>query len=322
LDHTHSHVAKSPCPLCQRLEATVASQRSRTGDPLTTLSCNHCGLFRNDPLPTSEELRRFHEVEYRESYKGIRTPKPRNVYRSARLAMYRLQRLARRLPPASKVLDVGSGSGEWLAVLQRAGHRVCGVEPDPFYGEFARQRYGVQVETKGILDLARPENSFEVITLFHVLEHLPDPLAALQHFREWLPPGGLLVIEVPNTNSIHQNPAGRFHPAHVIGFTKESLQFAGAATGWEQLEISLDEYDRNLLAVFRKPLADAPLPQFPDSPTKPEALLTTPATVARYYFQLSTYTRFFARMVQFAREWLALRLPGQPLPALNQPNRP
>lgn len=320
MDKTHSHVAKSPCPLCQRLEATVASQRSRTGDPLTTLSCNHCGLFRNDPLPTSEELRRFHEVEYRESYKGIRTPKPRNVYRSARLAMDRLQRLSRRLPQASKILDVGSGSGEWLAVLKQAGHRVCGVEPDPFYGEFARQRYAVQVETKGILDLARPENPFDVITLFHVLEHLPDPLAALQNFRDWLPPGGLLIIEVPNTNSVHQNPAGRFHPAHVIGFTKESLQFAGAAGGWEQLEISLDGYERNLLAVFRKPLADAPLPAA--SPAKAEPLLTTPATVARYYFQISTYTRFFARMVQFAREWLALRLPGQPLPALDQPNRP
>jgi SAM-dependent methyltransferase len=234
--------------------------------------------------------------------------------------MDRLQRLSRRLPQASKILDVGSGSGEWLAVLKQAGHRVCGVEPDPFYGEFARQRYAVQVETKGILDLARPENPFDVITLFHVLEHLPDPLAALQNFREWLTPGGLLIIEVPNTNSVHQNPAGRFHPAHVIGFTKESLQFAGAAGGWEQLEISLDGYERNLLAVFRKPLADAPLPAA--SPAKAEPLLTTPATVARYYFQISTYTRFFARMVQFAREWLALRLPGQPLPALDQPNRP
>jgi SAM-dependent methyltransferase len=312
---THRHISLSACPLCGQAAAVVASLLDRWRKALITVACEHCGLFRNDPLPTSEELRRFHEIDYRESYKGVRAPKARNVLRSARLAKHRFEQIGHRLPPGARVLDVGSGSGEWLAVLQRAGHQVCGVEPDPFYGEFARREYGVQVETAGILDLRRPEKSLDVITLFHVLEHLPDPLAALQRFRGWLRPGGLLIIEVPNTNCRHQHPAGRFHPAHVIGFTKESLDYAGRAAGWERIELSLGSYERNLLAVFRKPREDEALapPSLPAA--LPAPLLTTPVAVFGYYFRPSTYLRWAARMVQFASEWLALRGANRSIPS-------
>jgi len=73
------YLPESPCPVCGLKEATVASRQSRRGDLLITVSCDSCGLFRNDPLPTSEELRRFHEVDYRESYKGVRAPKARTM---------------------------------------------------------------------------------------------------------------------------------------------------------------------------------------------------------------------------------------------------
>ncbi len=303
---------QSPCPVCGQREAIVASRKSRRGEPLLTVSCQHCGLYRNDPLPTSEELRRYHEVEYRESYKGIRDPKARNVYRSARLARHRLQQIGGRLPDGARILDVGSGSGEWLAALQQAGHRVSGVEPDPYYGEYARRQYGVEVETAGILDLQRPENSFDVITLFHVLEHLPDPLAALLKFRGWLRPGGLLIIEVPNTNCRHQNPAGRFHPAHVIGFTSESLDYAARESGWERIELSLGNHDRNLFAVLRKPEPGAGMPAASASKPVPPPLITTPGAVLQYYFRLTTYARFLARMGQFAGEWVAVRRGATP----------
>lgn len=306
------HIAQSPCPVCGQKEATVASRRSRHGDPLLTVSCNDCGLFRNDPLPTSEELRRFHEVEYRASYKGVRTPKPRNVYRSALLAKHRLQQLGRRLPPAARILDVGSGSGEWLAALQQADHLVSGVEPDPSYGEYARRQYRVNVETSGILDLQRAENSLDVITLFHVLEHLPDPLAALAKFRGWLRPGGLLIVEVPNTNCRHQHPAGRFHHAHVIGFTSESLDYAVRESGWERIELSLGDHDRNLLAVLRKPQPGEGVP-FPTAPKPlPPPLITTTGAIIQYYLRLTTYARFLARMGRFAGEWVAVRRGATP----------
>ncbi len=280
-----------------------------------TVACNDCGLYRNDPLPTSEELRRFHEVEYRESYKGERSPKARNVYRSARLAAHRLKQIGHLLPAAARILDVGSGSGEWLAALQAANHRVSGVEADPYYGEFARRQYGVAVETNGILNLVRPADSLDVITMFHVLEHLPDPLAALRQMREWVLPGGLLIVEVPNTNCLHQNPAGRFHAAHVIGFTAESLDFAGRAAGWERVALSLGGHDRNLLAVFRKPEAGGAMarPALPQA--LPPPLVTSRATVLRYYLRASTYTRWAARMAQFARELLAVRGSSRSIPS-------
>ncbi len=301
------YIAESPCPVCGEGAAVVASRLDRRRAALITVACEHCGLFRNDPLPTSEELRRFHEADYRESYKGIRTPKVRNVYRSARLAKHRFQQIGRRLPAGAQILDVGSGSGEWLAILQKAGHQVSGVEPDPYYGEFARQQYGVNVETSGILDLVRPGNSLDVITLFHVLEHLPDPLAALEKFRSWLRPGGLLFIEVPNTNCRHQNPSGRFHPAHVIGFTSESLDWAVRKSGWERIELSLGNHDRNILAVLRKPQPGVNLPAATAARPLPPPLITGPGAIFQYYLRPTTYARFHSRMVQFGDEWLAVR---------------
>jgi SAM-dependent methyltransferase len=270
-----------------------------------TVSCSGCGLYRNDPLPDSESLRRFHAAEYRESYKGVRTPKARNVYRSACLARHRLEQIGHRLPLGARILDVGSGSGEWLAALQGAGHQVSGVEPDPHYGEYARRQYGVMVETAGILDLERPPESLDAITLFHVLEHLPDPLAVLERFRGWLGPGGLLILEVPNTNCVHQNPAGRFHAAHVIGFTRESLAYALQLGGWERITFTVGERDRNLLAIVRKAGAGGPghgaLAQIPPP------LVNSAAATAAYYLRPATYGRFLARMIRLAGEWMAVR---------------
>ena len=283
------------------------------------MACNDCGLFRNDPLPTSEELHRFHETEYRESYKGVRTPKARNVCRSAKLAKHRLGEIGHWLPASARILDVGSGSGEWLAALQQAGHRVSGVEADPHYGEFARRQYGVEVQTTGILKLVRSENSLDVITMFHVLEHLPDPLPVLERMRAWVRPGGLLIVEVPNTNCLHQNPAGRFHPAHVIGFTAESLEYAGRAAGWERVDLRLGNHDRNLLAAFRKPGADEVVAA-PTLPANlPPPLLTTRAAILRYYFRGSTYSRWVARMGQFLGEWVAVRRGATPHHVLGLP---
>jgi len=146
-----------------------------------------------------------------------------------------------------------------------------------------------------------------VITLFHVLEHLPYPLAALEKFRGWLRPGGLLIIEVPNTNCRQQNPAGRFHPAHVIGFTSESLGYAVREGGWERMELSLGNHDRNLFAVLCKPEPGASPPGASTSKPLSPPLITTSAAVLQYYFRLTTYARFLVRMGQLAREWVAVR---------------
>jgi SAM-dependent methyltransferase len=301
--------AHSACPLCRQRQAIIVSQKDRYRQPLTTVACVHCGLFRTDPLPSEEDLYRFHEQDYRSAYKGARAPKAKNIYRSGRLALVRLRQLGP-FPAGSRILDAGSGSGEWLYLLQCQGHSVKGIEADTAYGEFARATYGVSVWSGGLLEAELPPASFDIITSFHVLEHLPDPLGALRRLYSWLTPGGQLLIEVPNINSPHQNPAGRFHYAHVLGFTPESLAYAGASAGFTVESVSLDRFDRNLAIRLRRPTSEGVAVQAPATTQPP--LVTSTATVARYYLRPATYLRWLLRMVQFGSELNALRTGATP----------
>lgn len=294
-----SSPAASICPVCQHDQSLLVSTRDRYGDPLRTVACLKCGLYRNDPLPTIDELKTFHAIEYRSSYQGARDPRPRAVLRSRRLAARRISDLNSYLPVGGHILDAGSGSGEFLAELRAHGYRPQGLEADGAYAAYARRRYEVPVESRGLLEPIFAPATFDAITMFHVLEHQPDPIAVLRHLGRWLKPGGAFIIEVPNLDSPHQHPAKRFHYAHVIGFTRASLRMAAHQAGFSVVSESTSTFDRNLRVVLRPGASAAP------SLPAPTPLVTSPRAIWSYYTTPQTYTRFFRRMGQFFSEYLA-----------------
>src|SRR5262249_3174245 len=132
-------------------------------------------------------------------------------------------RLLGRLPARSRVLDLGAGDGRLAAALARAGHRVTAVEPFR-EGVAARGVAGVEVVRSGVQELDLPEQRYDVVVLWHVLEHLSDPGAALERARGWLASRGCLLVGVPNLDSL-QADLGRdrwFHldsQRHLVHFT-------------------------------------------------------------------------------------------------------
>ncbi|MBZ2184958.1 MAG: methyltransferase domain-containing protein [Bryobacter sp.] len=291
----------SACPVCGHNGAVLVSTEDRYGDSLRTLACAQCGLYRNDPLPTVAQLKAYHEVEYRKSYKGRREPKAKNVYRSRRLAGQRLAALRRWLPAAGAVLDAGSGSGEFLAALKGAGLSPQGLEADAVYADYARRQYQVPVMDAGLLEAEFPAGAFGAITLFHVLEHQPDPIAVLERLGQWLAPGGVLVVEVPNLDSLNQHPAKRFHFAHVLGFTPASLALAAQRAGYAIQASSEANFGRDLQIILRQQAGPAPVLD------TPRPLVTSGQTILAYYLRPQTYLRFLLRMKQFLGEYLATR---------------
>jgi len=275
----------------------------RHGKALTTVACRQCGIYRTDPLPSIEDLKRFHEMDYRNDYKGVRQPKAKNVYRSARLALTRLRRLRAHLAPQCKVLDEARAQAEFVCALNAAGYKATGIEADPVYAEFARREYGADLRTGGVLEVDIANGSFDAISLFHVLEHQPDPLAVLRRLQNRLLPGGCLILEVPNLDSVHQHPAARFHQAHVVGFTVESLRFAASKAGFQIAEMSIDSFDRNLFARLVKGEATMGAMSLSIHPTP---LLSNTLTGLLYYARPATYIRTGLRLLGFAREFLAV----------------
>jgi 2-polyprenyl-3-methyl-5-hydroxy-6-metoxy-1,4-benzoquinol methylase len=101
-----------------------------------------------------------------------------------------------------RLLDVGCGSGWYLAQMRDLGWRVMGVEMDPQAAKVARECRQLRVFVGTLEEAQFPEGSFDTITMSHVLEHVPDPTALLKECYRLLSPGGHLILVVPNLGSL------------------------------------------------------------------------------------------------------------------------
>ncbi len=212
-----------PCNLCGGAEVSTLSNRSRSGKPLRTVICRSCGLVWSDPRP--HDAKQFYEEEYRLSYKNAYSPKPMHVLRAGHVALSRLEKIDRLLSGRKKtILDVGTGGGEFAYLLQSLGHRVSGIEPNKGYADYSIQEYGLAVQVGFVQDAAFPPESFDLVTIWHVLEHTEDPGAVLALLRSWLKSDGRLVVEVPNVEATCQAPSSTFHEAHLYNFNVVSLR--------------------------------------------------------------------------------------------------
>jgi SAM-dependent methyltransferase len=214
------------CPACGgelRLWRTVASAEPGLGDErYDLLRCTTC----RSAVTVGESAPALYET-------GAYRPGTPRLHASARPALRQFdrQRLAfvRALhPPPARLLDVGAGRGRFVLAAAGAGYRATGLEPSA-RGIEAAAALGAAVSQAGVEDADVDADSLDVITLWHVLEHLDDPGAALSRLRGWLRPGGGLLVGVPNLDSLQARIGGArwYHldvPRHRVHFTSAGIQ--------------------------------------------------------------------------------------------------
>jgi 2-polyprenyl-3-methyl-5-hydroxy-6-metoxy-1,4-benzoquinol methylase len=247
-------ITKRSCPLSGAHEATVIAHRDRHGQPLRNVCWNQSGFIGVDPIPI-EDVSEFYKTEYRQQYKGAFTPQNRHVLRAARCAKDRYQRMKRHLPVAPKhlsTLDAGASSGEFVYLMKALGHDAEGIEPHVGYAQHAKTTLGLKVTNCTFSEFPARPAAFQLVTLFHVLEHLEFPVEDLRRLRDLLDDNGIFVIEVPNILYRGMKFSHKWHKGHLSGFTADTLRLTAAAAGLESIECGEIGDGGNLFGVFRK----------------------------------------------------------------------
>lgn len=237
-----------PCNLCGSMERKTVGTRDRYFNPLHTALCTNCGLVATDPMPTEDEVTRYYTNDYRVHYHNITEPRQKDVERHFLRARQRFQAVERFIPKGGKVLDFGSGGGEFVSLLCEKGIDAIGLEPNEGFAEFSRQKYGIQVIDGMWPDAEIADGTFDFIAAHHVFEHLRDPLAALEQVRKWLKPGGHFYLAVPNIADERKTPFSRFHFAHIYNFTPKTLRMMATKAGFADI----DYYRQDLTDVVFK----------------------------------------------------------------------
>jgi 2-polyprenyl-3-methyl-5-hydroxy-6-metoxy-1,4-benzoquinol methylase len=273
--------------------------------------CASCGLTYVDPIPTPEELARFYAERYRLEYKQASQPRLKHIYRAGKVALGRLRIAGLLAAPLARVLDCGAGGGEFSYLLSSRGYRLTGIEPNDGYREYARAEYGVDLRPGTLEDNEFGPAEFDLITIFHVLEHVPDPRAALQRLAAWLKPGGHLYIEVPNALTDVSSPSNLYHRAHLYYFAAAPLAALARQAGLATVLLDGGAQNANLTAIFCKQRgADAePEARYQEAPrTGPDAThdaivaANQQRTLAHYLTAGTTLANVVPRLIVRAAE--------------------
>jgi 2-polyprenyl-3-methyl-5-hydroxy-6-metoxy-1,4-benzoquinol methylase len=229
--------ADDPRPLLQSPVQMLDDRR----EVFSWVTCGACGQVYLSPRVPAERV-----GEYYADYLPHRGPAAWGHWAFlVRFDQWRLDRARLRtvqrtgpLTRASSVLDVGCGHPTFLArVHQRTGARCVGVDFDANGWKVPSPRWDGLSLLEGELDVVAPLAPFDVITMWHALEHLYDPGASLRRLRTMAKPATRLIIEVPDYDSLtrrrHGNRWAGFHtPRHTAAYTPESLRRLVERNGW------------------------------------------------------------------------------------------
>ena len=220
------------CPVCgsQDFEPFISgTDFFLTGEAFTIIKCHVCGFRFTNPRPEAEDLGKYYESEEYISHSDSRKGLFASVYQLVR--KYTLNRklaLISKYQPKGEILDIGCATGQFLNYMSEHGWNATGIEPDEKTRSRAISEYGLKVFPEEQLNILE-KSSFDIITMWHVLEHVSELNLRMNQLKDLLKPEGTLIIAVPNCNSYDAKIYGKFWagydlPRHLYHFAKEDMK--------------------------------------------------------------------------------------------------
>jgi 2-polyprenyl-3-methyl-5-hydroxy-6-metoxy-1,4-benzoquinol methylase len=246
------------CPVCGKSDFSLFLQSNDfflTKEEFTIVICNSCGLKFVNPRPNANEIVKYYESQDYVSHGGKKNGLNFLYKQVRRMTIKKKYNLVAKLTKGQKLLDIGCGTGEFILHCNQHGFDVTGIEPGENPRSFAQSEYHLNVHEESYLEnFVKPE--FDVITMWHVLEHVHLLQERMKKIVEILKPDGTILIAVPNNDSWDSRYYGKFWaaydlPRHLYHFSQETIQILAKSHALiihEIIPMKLDAFYISLLS--------------------------------------------------------------------------
>lgn len=251
------------CPICKNdkfshyLECEDYIQSHKK---FSIVNCEGCGFKFTNPRPDDNNIMKYYQSKSYTPHQGMDNWFLNIVYKTIGGLRIRIKyNLIKKESDGNSILDIGCGSGEFLSYFKKRGWQAVGIETDEKTRIRAQKKYNLKIGGPEMLN-ALPNNSFDVITLWHSLEHLTNLNEIMLQIKRLLKSNGLIVVAVPNHESkdaqIYKSMWAAYDvPRHLYHFSKKTIKKLFNNYGFNQKEIipiKIDAYYNCLISEKHK----------------------------------------------------------------------
>ena len=239
------------CPVCNKSEFLPflnCIDYTVSRETFSIVYCKNCGFKFTNPRPADADLGKYYKSENYISHSNTKKGIVNYLYQTVR--KYTLGKkldLINSLNQKGKLLDIGCGTGEFLNACKMDGWETTGVEPDQDARALGIKNYGINVLQEEALKTL-PEAGFDIISMWHVLEHVPNLNERVGELKKLLKPSGSIIIAVPNCSSKDALDYKEFWgaydvPRHLWHFTPKDIKALFSSQGMKVEQILPMKFD-------------------------------------------------------------------------------